>query len=103
MQSPDVPVSPPRPKDAPHKQGKILDAARCLFATKGVSAPIDAITCRAGVGIGTLNHHFPAHENLNAELLCNDYQAFHEAPDEELAIEDGHELAEPGLMTQPTL
>jgi AcrR family transcriptional regulator len=50
--------------DALKNRERILDAAETTFATIGLSAPIDAVAERAGVGVGTLYRHFPTKEAL---------------------------------------
>ena len=59
-------VLEPRPMraDAVKNRQRILDAAAEVFATKGVSVPIDLVAARAGVGVGTLYRHFPNKEAL---------------------------------------
>jgi AcrR family transcriptional regulator len=50
--------------DAERNKKMIVQAAREVFATAGLSAPIDEIAQRAGVGTGTLYRHFPTKEAL---------------------------------------
>src|SRR5882762_8334713 len=50
--------------DAERNKKLIVQAAREVFATTGVAAPIDEIAERAGVGTGTLYRHFPTKEAL---------------------------------------
>ncbi|MHB1251561.1 MAG: TetR/AcrR family transcriptional regulator, partial [Acidimicrobiales bacterium] len=50
--------------DAQRNHDKILLAAEEVFALEGVTAPIDLVAERAGVGIGTLYRHFPTKESL---------------------------------------
>ena len=50
--------------DAVRNKKLIVKAAREVFATAGLAAPIDDIAQRAGVGIGTLYRHFPTKEAL---------------------------------------
>ena len=50
--------------DAVKNRQRILDAAAVVFASEGVSAPIDVVAARAGVGVGTLYRHFPTKEAL---------------------------------------
>jgi AcrR family transcriptional regulator len=59
-------VSPPRPMraDAVKNRARILAAAEEIFATQGVSVPIDTVAELAGVGVGTLYRHFPTKEAL---------------------------------------
>jgi AcrR family transcriptional regulator len=56
----------PRPMraDAVKNRQRILEAAEAIFATEGVSVPIDTVAERAGVGVGTLYRHFPTKEAL---------------------------------------
>ena len=50
--------------DAVRNKKLIVQAARKVFATAGLAAPIDEIADRAGVGTGTLYRHFPTKEAL---------------------------------------
>jgi AcrR family transcriptional regulator len=50
--------------DARKNRTAILQAAEAVFATEGVSVPIDSVAQRAGVGVGTLYRHFPTKEAL---------------------------------------
>ena len=50
--------------DAERNKKLIVEAAREVFATAGLAAPIDEIAERAGVGTGTLYRHFPTKEAL---------------------------------------
>ncbi|MGO9457152.1 MAG: TetR/AcrR family transcriptional regulator [Acidimicrobiales bacterium] len=62
-----VPVdSEPRPlrADAVKNRLRILEAAEEVFAAEGVTAPVDAVAERAGVGVGTLYRNFPTKEAL---------------------------------------
>jgi AcrR family transcriptional regulator len=56
----------PRPlrADAVKNRERILEAAEATFTAEGVSAPIDAVAARAGVGVGTVYRHFPTKEAL---------------------------------------
>lgn len=50
--------------DALRNRGKILSAAREVFAVSGYDVPLDEIAARAGVGPGTVYRHFPSKEAL---------------------------------------
>lgn len=50
--------------DAVRNKKLIVRAAREVFATAGLAAPIDEIAERAGLGTGTLYRHFPTKEAL---------------------------------------
>src|ERR1700733_11407116 len=60
----DVGAMRPMRADAVKNRQRILDAAAEVFATKGVSVPIDLVAAQAGVGVGTLYRHFPNKEAL---------------------------------------
>lgn len=54
----------PMRADALKNRRRILEVAEAVFASEGVSVPIDTIAERAGVGVGTLYRHFPTKETL---------------------------------------
>src|SRR5580693_1548480 len=64
--APESGRSSPRPmrSDAVKNRQRILQAAEEIFATEGLSVPIDTVAERAGVGVGTLYRHFPTKEAL---------------------------------------
>jgi len=55
--------------DAVANRERILQAAREVFARRGLDAEIREISERAGVGIGTLYRHFESREVLLAALV----------------------------------
>lgn len=55
--------------DALANRQRILEAARALFARRGLDAEIREISERAGVGIGTLYRHFESREGLLSTLV----------------------------------
>jgi len=57
-------ASRPLRADAAKNRERILEAAEATFTSEGVSAPIDAVAERAGVGVGTVYRHFPTKEAL---------------------------------------
>jgi len=60
-------MSPPaRPlrRDAQRNHDLLVQAARDVFAVKGLDAPLDEIVRRAGVSPGTLYNHFSTREGL---------------------------------------
>lgn len=72
MTSPDQSPPPPR--------ARILDAARALFAEKGLEgAGLRAIAARAGYTPAALYFHFPSREAIYAELLRDSLAALHAA------------------------
>lgn len=50
--------------DAQRSIDALLEAARTVFATQGVDAPVRAIATEAGVGVGTIYRHFPQRSDL---------------------------------------
>jgi AcrR family transcriptional regulator len=54
----------PMRADAVKNRQRILEAAEEIFASEGVSVPIDTVAERACVGVGTLYRHFPTKEAL---------------------------------------
>jgi len=42
-----------------------------LFATEGLSVPLDEVARRAGVGAGTVHRHFPTKEALFAAVVVD--------------------------------
>ena len=67
-QADDVGAGPgaarPMRADAVKNRQRILAAAAEVFASQGVSVPIDLVAERAGVGVGTLYRHFPTKDAL---------------------------------------
>jgi AcrR family transcriptional regulator len=63
--------------DARRNRERVIAAARVEFLERGSDASLDAISRRAGVGIGTLYRHFPTRHDLldavfrdSADVLC---------------------------------
>ncbi|MFF2959816.1 TetR/AcrR family transcriptional regulator [Streptomyces sp. NPDC057963] len=54
--------------DAARSRRRILDAARDVFLTRGLDAPLDLIVRRAGIGPGTLYRRYPDREVLVRDL-----------------------------------
>jgi AcrR family transcriptional regulator len=52
--------------DAERNRRLIVEAARAVFAERGLDVPLEAIAQRAGVGIATLYRRFPTREDLIA-------------------------------------
>ncbi|RKQ93259.1 TetR family transcriptional regulator [Solirubrobacter pauli] len=50
--------------DAQDNRERILDAARAVFATEGLQAPVREIARRAGVSPATVYRHFPSKTDL---------------------------------------
>lgn len=59
----------PMRADAQRSLAALLEAAKELFATAGVDAPIRDIAGRAGLGVGTVYRHFPQRSDLIAAVF----------------------------------
>ncbi|MDR3671673.1 MAG: helix-turn-helix domain containing protein [Holophaga sp.] len=62
----------PGRSDAIKRRELLLDAAVEVFALQGLSAPLDAIATRAGVGQGTLYRNFADRDELVLALVKRD-------------------------------
>ena len=65
----------PMRADAVKNRQRILDAAEEVFAAEGLTAPIDVVAERAGVGVGTLYRHFPTKEALFEAIVVTRLQS----------------------------
>lgn len=61
--------------DAQRSIGAVLEAAKAVFATSGIDAPVREIADRAGVGIGTIYRHFPRRPDLIAAVFRQEIDA----------------------------
>ncbi|HVX45107.1 MAG TPA: helix-turn-helix domain-containing protein [Mycobacteriales bacterium] len=64
-----------RRADAERSRQLLLDAAGAVFATEGVSAPLDRIAREAGIGNATLYRHFPTRQDLIVAVYSDEVQA----------------------------
>ena len=55
--------------DAQRNVLALVQAAKAVFADRGVDAPAKEITDRAGVGVGTLYRHFPRRSDLIVAVM----------------------------------
>jgi AcrR family transcriptional regulator len=64
-------MAEPRPlrADAERNRRRILDAARTVFAARGLDAGVDDVARAAGVGVGTVYRRFPTKEALVTAAL----------------------------------
>ena len=74
--------------DAAANRDRILDAAAELFASRGISVPLDEVARRAGVGVATLYRRFPTRADLVAATFERNISRFTEAVDRALANPD---------------
>src|SRR6187402_1936808 len=61
--------------DAQRNIDALLEAAKDVFATSGVDAPVREIAEKAGVGLGTLYRHFPQRSDLIAAVFRREMDA----------------------------
>lgn len=61
--------------DAQRSEDALLEAAKTVFATSGVDAPVREIATRAGVGIATLYRRFPKRSDLVAAVFRREVDA----------------------------
>jgi AcrR family transcriptional regulator len=73
-QAPDRPERRVR-ADAQRSLDALLLAAKKVFATSGVDAPVREIADKAGVGLGTLYRHFPQRADLIAAVFRREIDA----------------------------
>ena len=68
---------PPRAvrADAQRNEDAVLEAAKTVFASMGVDAPVREIAAQAGVGIGTLYRRFPNRADLIAAVFRREVDA----------------------------
>lgn len=61
--------------DAQRNLDALLEAAKAVFASSGVDAPVREIASRAGVGIATVYRHFPQRSDLVAAVFRREVDA----------------------------
>lgn len=74
--------------DARANRERIVEAARAVLVTKGLTAPMSVVARRAGVGVATLYRHFPTRTSLITEVFTDQVEACAGAVDEGLADAD---------------
>ena len=71
-------ASPPKRRvraDALRNEDVVLQAAKEVFTTVGIDAPVREIAARAGVGMGTLYRRFPKRSDLVAGVFRREVDA----------------------------
>ena len=61
--------------DAQRNMDALLDAAREVFGTSGVDAPVREIVAKAGVGLATFYRHFPERSDLVTAVFRHEVDA----------------------------
>ena len=75
------------PSAAAENRAALIGAARRIFATRGLDAPLSAVAREAGVGQGSLYRHFPTRYSLALAVFEENVDAL-----EKLAAVDGSTL-----------
>ncbi len=87
-------ASPTLRADAQRNLGRVLDAAAEVLAEQGLSASMDEIARRAGVGHGTVFRRFPTKEALVAAVVCKRLEEISATAEELLVHPDAGEAFE---------
>ena len=61
--------------DAQRNLDALLEAAKAVFVTAGVDAPVREIAAKAGVGVATVYRHFPRRADLVAAVFRREMDA----------------------------
>ncbi len=85
--------------DAERNRRRIVDAAKTLFADRGVDVSVEDIAAAAGVGIGTFYRRFPDRESLVEAVFETRLERVVEAARDALEIEDPWEAFKTFVMT----
>ncbi len=78
---------PPR-KDAVRNRELLIEAARVVFARRGLEASLDEVAKQAGLGVGTAYRHFANKYELASALMQQTIDTIVALVDEALQIED---------------
>jgi AcrR family transcriptional regulator len=84
----DIPGGRSLRADAERNRQRIIEAARAVFAERGLDAPFDAIAERAGVGQATLYRRFPTREDLVIACFAPKLAEYAEAVEDALRLPD---------------
>ncbi len=74
--------------DAERNRGRLVAAAKEVFAESGLDASMNEVARRAGVGVATLFRRFPTREDLITATFADKMAAYSEAIDDALADPD---------------
>ena len=75
--------------DARRNRERLVASARELFARGGVDVPVEEVTRRAGVGMGTLYRHFATKEELIDAVLEDAFAELVRCAEKAAANDDG--------------
>lgn len=85
--------------DAERNRQRILEAAKTLFADRGVDVSVEEIAAAAGVGIGTFYRRFPDRESLVEAVFTTKLEGIVAAAHAALEIEDPGEAFRTFVLT----
>ncbi|MFI5938290.1 TetR/AcrR family transcriptional regulator [Actinoplanes sp. NPDC051494] len=85
----DLGACRPLRRDAERNRQRVIDAAREVFAQRGLAATLDDVAHHAGVGVGTVYRRFPTKEALVEVALASRLAEFTELADEAMRAPTG--------------
>ena len=92
--TPDTPTAPLTDTgrtlraDARRNRQAVIDAARMLFAERGLDAQMPDVARAANVGVGTVYRHFPTKDQLIAAIAAQQFERMAERGRRDLELAD---------------
>ena len=80
--------SAPLRRDAQRNRERLVEAARAVFAERGLDVPLEEVTRRAGVSIGTLYNRFPTRADLVRAVFADRAESVSRLAERALAMDD---------------
>lgn len=77
--------------DARRNRKAVIDAARQLFAERGLDAQMPDVARAANVGVGTVYRHFPTKDHLIAAIAAQQFNRMADRGREDLELADAWE------------
>jgi AcrR family transcriptional regulator len=81
-------ASRPLRKDAVRNRALLVQAAREVFAERGLEASMDDVAHRAGLGVGTAYRHFANKYELARAIIAEAVERVYELLDQAVAMDD---------------
>lgn len=75
-------------KDAQRNRERLVEAARAVFAERGLDVALEEVARRAGVSIGTLYNRFPTRADLVAAVFADRAETVAHIAEHALAMDD---------------
>lgn len=75
-------------KDAQRNRERLVEAARAVFAERGIDVALDEVARRAGVSIGTLYNRFPTRADLVQAVFADRVETVMQISEHALAMDD---------------